>query len=133
MSKRKAICPAMSRRKRCSGRPLKKPNSNGVKKDEYTAHISMNCVHILYHLDSVCDSAPGSNGLSVCWNHGNSSRICRLVGGSAGPSSIVLLRRTGKTPADVSIAIEDKNLRENKQMEIKTGRNTCRKHKLYIQ
>ena len=40
----------MSSMKRFSGNPLKKPNSIGVKKDEYTAHNNMNFVHALYHL-----------------------------------------------------------------------------------
>jgi hypothetical protein len=36
--------------KRFSGNPLKKPNSIGVKKEEYTAHNSINIVHARYHL-----------------------------------------------------------------------------------
>jgi hypothetical protein len=36
--------------KRFSGNPLKKPNSIGVKKEEYTAHNSINIVHARYNL-----------------------------------------------------------------------------------
>lgn len=40
----------MSSMKRFSGNPRKKPNSMGVKKDEYTAHNSMKFTHARYHL-----------------------------------------------------------------------------------
>lgn len=50
---KKANCPAMSRRKSFFGSPLKKANSMGVKKDEYTAQSSMNWVHNWYHLHHI--------------------------------------------------------------------------------
>lgn len=50
MSTRNRIWPVMSSKKRCSGRPRKNPNSNGVKKEEYTATTSIVCFHSAYHL-----------------------------------------------------------------------------------